>query len=221
LAVAVDKSPLFPGSKASFDNISNHTGGINGLMVDLAGLPEGATPTLADFVFRVGRSGDPASWAAAPAPRQMTFRPGAGLGGAGRVVFVWDDGAIRNTWLQVTVLATDRTGLPAPYVFYFGSLVGETGDAASPGRVTGTDLLGLRRSMAGVAGFPWTRYDFDHDGRLTAFDVLAIRSNLNRTLPLIAAPPAAPAASPFAQSVTPRPSHPWDESDVSGAQLPA
>ena len=58
-------------------------------------------------------------------------RRGAGLRGSDRVTITWDDAAVKNAWLQVTVLANQRTGVPADDVFCFGNLVGETGDAAS------------------------------------------------------------------------------------------
>jgi hypothetical protein len=53
------------------------------------------------------------------------------LAGTDRVTLICPDGAVKNTWLQVTVLANQRTGLSTPESFYFGSLVGETGDGAT------------------------------------------------------------------------------------------
>ena len=61
------------------------------------------------------------------APTRITVRPGAGQDGADRITLIWADNAIRNSWLQVTVLATDATGLAANDVFYFGNAVGESG----------------------------------------------------------------------------------------------
>ena len=65
-----------------------------------------------------------------------------GVGGSGRVTITWADGAIRNEWLQVTVNPTAVTGLTAPDVFYFGNLVGDTGDAALS--VDAADVLATR-----------------------------------------------------------------------------
>ena len=72
------------------------------------------------------------------------------------------DGAIRNTWLRVTVLANARTGLARPDVFYFGNLVGETGEvaaaatgavpAASGGRVNALDLGAVKRALNSTVG---------------------------------------------------------------------
>ena len=50
-----------------------------------------------------------------------------GTGGSDRVTIIWDDNAIEKQWLQVTVKATDNTGLVADDVFYFGNAVGEAG----------------------------------------------------------------------------------------------
>jgi hypothetical protein len=83
---------------------------------------------------------------------------------------IWPDGAIRNQWLQVTVLADDVTGLAAPDVFYFGNAVGETGDV--PG-----DTLVDRYDAAAVAANPrgpddpapiTDPYDFNRDGLVDA-----------------------------------------------------
>jgi hypothetical protein len=122
----------------------------------------------------------------------VTVRPGAGTGGSTRVTFTWPDGAIRNTWLQVTVLADAATRRLTPDVSYFGNLVGETGDRAV---VTGRDVLAVRADLLSRSVPVTSRSDFDRDGRVTALDVVAARNNLRRALP---APvlPAAPAAAP-------------------------
>ncbi len=39
-AVALDKQALLPGQTATFDNYTSYVLGINGIMIDLAGLPE-------------------------------------------------------------------------------------------------------------------------------------------------------------------------------------
>src|SRR5262245_61402273 len=50
-AIATDKSALLPGGTASFANYSSYSGGINGVMVDIAGLPS-FTLSADDFEFR-------------------------------------------------------------------------------------------------------------------------------------------------------------------------
>ena len=49
-AVAPDKNPLLPGGTATFANYSSYGKGVNGVMIDIAGLPgTSATITAADF----------------------------------------------------------------------------------------------------------------------------------------------------------------------------
>ena len=199
-ALAADKRPLLPGQAPTFDNVTTYVRGINGLMVDVAGLPVGSTPDAGDFTFEVLSGG---AWAAAPAPLEVAVRRGAGASGSDRVTLVWPDGAIRNTWLRVTVNANARTGLAEPDVFYFASLVGETGDGTFPTRVTALDLLGVRRNLSrpGVTADPLNRYDFNRDGHVNALDVAAVRSNLNRSVrPIPATTPATVTAMLFSSS---------------------
>ena len=132
-AVAPDKAALLPGDTPSFANYTSYSGGINGIMVDIAGLPEGGAASISadDFEFRAGNSSDPASWRTAPEPLTVAVRS-TGTDGPARVSMVWADGVVRNRWLQVTVKANERTGLAAIDVFFFGNLIGETGNAARP-----------------------------------------------------------------------------------------
>jgi hypothetical protein len=187
-AVAPDKTALRPGVAASFVNVTSYTKGINGVMVDVRGLPAGTSaPTPGDFTFRTGNAaGNPATWVAAPAPRAMSIRRGAGAGGSDRVTFVWDDyqtagldRAVGNAWLEVTVQANDRTGLVAPDVFSFSNLIGESGDAGSPLRVTALDVAATRRALRGAVPAATTsatsRTDFNRDGRVNVLDIVAAR----------------------------------------------
>lgn len=124
------KPALLPGQTATFANVSSFRRGINGIYIDVAALP--GIPVLADFSFRTGNNNSPGSWPAAANP-VISLLPGAGLGGAQRIKLVWSDNAIPNkSWLQVTVKATANTGLAADHVFYYGLLMGETGDDPSP-----------------------------------------------------------------------------------------
>ena len=176
-AVATDKAALLPGQAPSFDNITSYARGINGVMVDVAGLPAGAGPTPDDFDVAGG-----------PAPTSVTVRRGAGVGGSDRVTLAWAGAAARNAWLRVTVKAGARTGLASPDVFSFGNLVGETGDAGSPRRVGAVDV-GSTRARTGALSNLSGRYDFNRDGRVNSIDLAAVREALNRTLAL---PPATP-----------------------------
>ena len=127
-------------------------------------------------MFRAGTSSDPAGWSAAPNPT-ISLARGAGSDGSDRVTLVWPDGAIRNTWLRVTMLATARTALAAPDVFYFGSLVGETGDNAASATVDVRDVTAVRGNFGTVAARPARdRFDINRDGRVDAIDLSAVRA---------------------------------------------
>jgi hypothetical protein len=104
-----------------------------------------------------------------------------------RYAITWADGAIRNAWLQVTVKADANTGLAADDVFYFGSLVGETGDNPGSLRVTALDLAAVKQTLGTAATFD-TRTDFNRDGRVNALDLAVVRSNLAATLAIFSAP---------------------------------
>lgn len=196
-AVAPDKSALLPGQSASYANLTTFTRGLNGVMVDLTGLPAGAALTAADFTFDVG-SGNGRDWAVAPVPLDVATRPGAGAGGSDRVTITWPNAAIRNVWLRVTVAANAPTGLAFPDVFYFGHLAGDTGagNTATRARVNSIDVAYARRSLNSAA--PLTaRSDFNRDGRVNALDLGALRQNYSRSLRLIRVPEYAPAFSTY------------------------
>ena len=103
----------------------------------------------------------------------------------------WAGGALRNTWVEVTVKANADSGLAAPDVFYFGNLVGETGDAATPLRVSALDLAGTKGHFTSDAPIT-SRYDFNRDGAVNALDLAAVRANYGRSLVAIVAPPPPP-----------------------------
>jgi uncharacterized protein YkwD len=186
-AVAPDKVALRPGQVGSFANVTSYTRGINGILVDFAGIPPaGATLGADDFTFRMGRGGDPASWAAAPAPAAVVLLATPTASNAARYALTWPDDAITNQWLQVTVKANPHTGLASPDVFYFGNLIAEAGDAGAPLRISSLDLAATRARLNSAATRA-DRVDFDRDGRVTALDIVAIRRNLFRELnPLLA-----------------------------------
>lgn len=196
-AIAPDKTPATSPASRSFANITNYSRGINGIMVDVAGFE---TPTAADFSFRVG-GGSTSTWSPAPAPRSVTVRPGAGASGSDRVTITWDDGVIRNKWLEVTVRPTAATGLWAPDVFYVGNLAGETGDAptALVQTVSGRDVLSTRARM-GARNVSITHpNDFNRDRRVDSHDYAIVRQNAGRSLSTTVPASAAPASSSTAR----------------------
>jgi len=175
-AVAVDKTALLRGQSASFANYTSYHRGINGIIIDVFA-PAGII-TADDFRFHVGNDNDPAAWPKAPPPSGFQVQEGAGPGGADRVTFVWDDFAIRNQWLQVTVLA-ENLGLAENDVFYFGNAVGESGNSNADAHVSTADLLLARnnpRSFLAPPGVDFP-YDFNRDGRVNVTDVLLARNN--------------------------------------------
>src|SRR5207248_5029700 len=129
------KHALLPGQTATFANYTSYSKGINGIIVDIAGLPSGGASLSADdFIFKGGNDNNPSAWPAAPAPAAVTVRPGPS--GASRIDITWPDGAIQKQWLQVTVKADANTGLATADVFYFGNAVGDAGNHSSDAQVT-------------------------------------------------------------------------------------
>ena len=199
-AIASDKAALLPGQTAGGNHVTSYSRGLNGIMIDVLGLPNfpqnAPAPPPADFAVRSLRAGDPAGWQVAARPASVTVFRGAGVGGSDRLALVWEDygsdappaqQAVANGWMELAMLATPRTGLAAPDVFYFGNLIGETGDGASPLRVTALDLSAVKR--AGNTNSPVTgRFDFNRDGRVNALDLAAVRSNLNRSIVVLTTP---------------------------------
>ena len=205
-AIATDKQALFAGGTASFANVSSYHRGINGLMVDLA--PGAAPLAAADFSFRMGNGPVPSAWPQLPAaftPAVVT-RAGAGVNGTNRVTLTFPDGAVRDTWLAVTVLANANTGLTEPLTFYVASLVGEVGDPLSPSRVTVRDMVEYKRRPA-AASVPLTsRFDINRDGAYTAADRLFAQLNQQQSLAFFSPPlsDAQQAAAPSVGSVVAR-----------------
>lgn len=193
-AVAPDKQALLPGQTATFTNYTSYSKGINGIMIDVAGLA--GTPTAADFNLLVGSSGDLSTWAAAPAPLSVTLRPGAGAGGSSRLEIIWADAAITDRWLQVTLKADSITGLLAPDVFYFGNAIGESGNSPSDAHVDAADEAGARNDPHSIM-HPATItnvHDYNRDGAVNAADQIIARNSaavFNSGIALISAAPAA------------------------------
>lgn len=176
-AIASDKSALFLGDLATFSNYTSYTKGINGIMVDVLNLP--GTPDSSDFGFRVGNSDSVASWSEAPAPAAIAVRLGAGANGADRVSIRWENNVIEKQWLEVTVKATDQTGLLEADVFYFGNAIGETGNVVGNTFVNISDENGARqnpRNFLNKAPID-DAFDFNRDGFVNISDENKARQN--------------------------------------------
>jgi subtilisin-like proprotein convertase family protein len=197
-AIATDKFPLLPGQSPSFANVTSYVRGINGLIVDIGGLPAGAALTTADFSF-----------GAALRPVEVNVRRGAGASGTDRVTLIWTDYspgaetatmAIANGWLHVTIQANANTGLAAPDVFSFGNLIAETGDRPTAGRfaVNVIDVARLREAMRRPTATISSAADFNRDRTIDARDLHILRANYGSTLAPPAASPALTASTPAA-----------------------
>ncbi|HZN67491.1 MAG TPA: dockerin type I domain-containing protein, partial [Tepidisphaeraceae bacterium] len=187
-AVATDKQALLPGGIASFANYTSYSRGINGVMVDVRNLPAGNGLAADDFEFSVG-GGLLEGWSAAPVPASVSVRRGAGVDGADRVTITFADGAVKNTWLRARMLPTPDTGLASADVFYFGNAIGETGNSVIDTLVNGADVTAVRSNLFATAVPIAGAYDIDRDGRVSATDLLLVRTGQSALpLPLITPP---------------------------------
>ena len=153
----------------------------------------------------------PSSWSAAPAPASLTVRAGGGAGGSDRVEITWNDGAMKNEWLEVTVKAepTGHTGLATSTTFFFGNLVAMSGVSnAGSNAITGTaDDLDARLFTGAVPNPVYTIYDYNKSKAVDASDALLARTNpfslrLLNVNPLNFAPDAGPSVGPSVTSDT-------------------
>jgi subtilisin-like proprotein convertase family protein len=193
-----------PGSSAqtlSYANLINGARGINGLVLDVAGLASTAL-TAADFSFRMSPQGNfneganpPSAWATAPAPAAIVVTPGTATTAA-RVRLEWADNAIINRWLQIAVLASMNTGLDAPEISYVGHLMGETNGTVSSGlfRVTNADYQPVAAAVGSTVTVG-SVLDIIKDGRIRNTDVLAVGQQVGvRELRVITIPVAGSAS---------------------------
>jgi hypothetical protein len=180
-AIATDKTALLPGGTATYANISDYYHGINGVMIDVSGLPA-TRLTAADFIFKTGNSNTTSTWATGPAPVQIAIRRGAGVGGSARVELIWPvhsklaSSAVANAWLQITVKADANTGLGSADVFYFGSAIGDTGQSATSAAVTAADVTAIEANEA--SGVLVTdAYDITKNGTVDSVDATEAAAN--------------------------------------------
>ena len=195
-APLMGKTALLPGQTATFQNYTSYDKGINGLIIDMDGLPSVLEPIAAEnyFQFKVGNDSNPAGWDRAPDPRTVTVSAGVGANDSDRLTVIWDDYAVRNQWLEVTVLANEHTGLDEPDVFYFGNAVGDSGNSTTDTKVDTFDMLGARNNQRGFLDAAPIDFHFDYnrDARVNVFDMLIARNNATHFLndvELITVPP--------------------------------
>ena len=187
-AIASDKHALMPGNTASFDNYSSYSNGINGIFIDVLGLPAG-TLTADNFVFRVGNGNPLDSWERlhTERPVDVSIRHDAGVQESDRITLIFENQAVKNQWLEVTVLSSDQTGLIHDDVFYFGNAIGETGSQSAASAKNGVsdakvglfDLIAVRDGFKSIDAEEGTtnRYDFNRDSLVNVLDIIILREN--------------------------------------------
>ena len=181
-AVAPDKTALLPGQTATFANYTSYDKGINGVVIDVANTANGAAINASDFVFKVSTDG--LTWTLAPAVVGLSLRAGDGVNGSDRIEILFADGAVTNQWLQVTMKADATTGLTVPDVFYFGNLVGGTGQHVNKAIVNTTDIAIAKQAINTPAAIN-SIADFNRSGLITITDVALAKFNNQHSIPLI------------------------------------
>ena len=167
-------------------------------MIDLTRPADGAELTADDFELSVmsGVGAGGPVWSGVTATPTVSVQRAQGASGSDRVLLTLPDNAVRNTWLQVTVRANERTGLSADDVFYFGNLVGEVGDIPSGAVVNTIDVDRVRANRMTTGATIGNPFDFDRNGRINAIDLSIARANQFHRLPpftsqsTVASPPA-------------------------------
>jgi large repetitive protein len=163
----------------TYENLINTTGGINGVVLSLAGWS--GTLSADDFSFQVSPTGafleslnPPAAWSDAPAPSSITVNPGP----PSQVLIEWPQNAIANRWLRMTVFANDNTRLPEAEVFYVGHLLGETTGPSDGLYTVSFADIGLIRGGIGQSVGASSPLDIDKDGIVAFADISAMRSSI-------------------------------------------
>ena len=176
-----DKRALLPGSAASSANITVHGRGIDGIIISIADLH--ASFSTADVEVETGNSVGP--WTPVPGVSVFTAWDNDGVGAA--VVVNLPAGAALNTWLRITARSSKKTGLTRADVFYFGNLAGDTTNDRGTPRVDALDLAATRRALGRTDASSRSRFDFDRNLTIDGWDLLIVRNNQRRSLPLFTA----------------------------------
>ena len=220
LAIASDKIGYTTGTLSNFSAVSGFNKGITGVMVDLAsgiGTHSNINLTSGDITFKISpvtfvttTFNQLSTWTAAPGAANISVRLGAGVGGSDRLEITWANLKITNTWLEVNVKSDastghTNTGLSADDVFYFASVIGNsgTGDTTALSRDDANDFTATGNNIIGVTTPVWNVMDYTKDFKVDANDgtvntnnVFTLRYIANPTGPF--APDAGPSAAPAA-----------------------
>ncbi len=200
-SLATDKTPLLPGQSSAYANYTNYWRGLNGIVVDVAGLPAATTNAqmLASLQFAQWDGITASGFAAltSAAIPTVTILSGSGSGGSARVRITIPDNTLQNTWLRVTVVANANTALAANDVFYFGNVIGEFNIDNTPTRlrvnVSDTGAVRSNQSIFDNTALVTNIYDVNRDGRVDVTDTGIVR--INQQIFGIVAPITAPATS--------------------------
>jgi hypothetical protein len=212
-AIAAGKSALLPGGTATAANFTCYDKGINGIMVDVAGLADPAAIDTSDdtgtvgsyFSFTYGNDSQPYGadgvpgggddWPAAALPSSVAVRAHPTLTGVSRITLTWAPGETIPTrnWLQVTMKADATTGLAQDDVFYFGNCIG---DANLDRKTLYDDIFAIYSNVDFTTTVPITdACDVNRDGKVLYDDIFACYSKIDFTGSLVLiAPPATPSA---------------------------
>ena len=189
-AIATDKVALLPGQTATFDNYTNFDQGINGISIDIF-LADAEAFTSDDINLSVGSGDNLSDFERLGVRPEVSVRPGAGVNGSDRISIILPNGSVTNEYLQVTVYGNGTTGLSANDVFYFGNVIGDTGNSASNTLVSASDIGAVRGNLSGFfAENVDSPYDINRDRFVNSADIATIRDNLSGffSVPLISAP---------------------------------
>jgi hypothetical protein len=211
--LGTDKTALLPGQSSSYSHYSNYSRGLNGVTVDIAGLPSTTTSSqfLGSVLFSSWNGIDASGFTSLPASAiaTATMEAGLGVGGSTRVRIRFPDNSLENTWLRVIVQSGSVTGLLTDDVFYFGNVIGElnTGNTSTRLRVNSQDTSLVRNNQStGTDSASVTNiYDINRDGRVNSQDTSIVR-NSQQTSGIVApitVPPLSPPLSPPGPSNAP------------------
>ncbi len=220
-AIASDKTGYNGTGTATFANISAFSKGITGVMVDLqSGIGTHTAITAGDITFLVSPAtfvtttyNQLSTWSAGPTPAAVSVRIGAGQGGSDRLEITFGTGVVKNEWLEVNVHSGGNTGLSANDVFYFGSVIGDSGaaDTVLLAKTDANDYNVPFNNIIGLTTPVWNLADYTKDGKVDGSDantaingIFSLHYLANPTGPF--APngggSAAPAASPASGAVS-------------------
>ena len=193
-AIAPDKVALLPGETATYQNISNYSRGINGIIID-ADLANAAAFNANDIALATGEGSAQSDYTTLGVTPDVTVRAGAGVNGSDRITIVLPNTSVTDEYLQVRLLATSNTGLSADDVFYFGNVVGDIGNSSANLIINAVDVASAKANFTGfVAEDIDNQFDLNKDRLVNAVDIATIKANFSgfTAVSYITAPEAEP-----------------------------